>query len=127
MSEKPTETPQTKAIALKKALQDDVTRVKATGKGYLAEKILDIAFEKGVPVRKDRALTDILAQLELESPIPLEAIEAVSEIFRHLYLLDQKRDFGDIDDPIDHKQATPNMPEGQEVLPPKSTLKQIKR
>ena len=59
--------------------------VTATGRGDLAEQILKIAFENGVRVREDSDLAQILAQIEVDSPIPLEAFAAVSEIMSYLY------------------------------------------
>ncbi|WP_169568963.1 EscU/YscU/HrcU family type III secretion system export apparatus switch protein [Sneathiella limimaris] len=59
--------------------------VTATGKGELAEQILKIAFENGVKVREDADLAQILTQVDVDSPIPLEAFAAVSEILSYLY------------------------------------------
>lgn len=90
------ETPEklTKAVAVKKGRDEKASSasISAKGKGYLAERILDIAFDKGIAVRQDSTLTDILSELEVDSPIPLEAIDAVAEVFRQLYLLDQGLD-----------------------------------
>lgn len=84
----------TKAVAIKKGRDEKASSasISAKGKGYLAERILDIAFDKGIAVRKDSTLTNILSELEVDSPIPLEAIDAVAEVFRQLYLLDQGLD-----------------------------------
>ena len=57
----------------------------AKGHGFNAEKILDIAFTHGVKVRQDRGLTDLLDAFEVESPIPLEALHAVSLILERVY------------------------------------------
>ena len=59
--------------------------VTASGRGEVAEQILKIAFENGVKVREDSDLAQILSQVEVESPIPLEAFAAVSEILSYLY------------------------------------------
>ncbi|WP_025898804.1 EscU/YscU/HrcU family type III secretion system export apparatus switch protein [Sneathiella glossodoripedis] len=59
--------------------------VTASGRGELAEQILKIAFENGVKVREDADLAQILTQIEVDSPIPLEAFAAVSEIMAYLY------------------------------------------
>lgn len=58
----------------------------AKGRGYQAEKILEIAFREGVKVRKDSGLVDILEAFEVESPVPLEALAAVSVILERVYL-----------------------------------------
>jgi len=60
-------------------------RVVATGRGPVAEQILAIAFEKGVPVREDADLAQILAAVELDSEIPIDALAAVAEILSYVY------------------------------------------
>ena len=60
-------------------------RVVATGRGAVAEQILAIAFEKGVPVREDSDLAQILAAVELDSEIPIDALAAVAEILSYVY------------------------------------------
>jgi len=61
-------------------------RLLAKGRGALAEAIVRIAFENGVRVREDSDLVGILEQLEIDSPIPVEALPAVMEILHYLYL-----------------------------------------
>jgi flagellar biosynthesis protein len=60
-------------------------RVVATGRGAVAEQILAIAFEKGVPVREDSDLAQILAAVELDAEIPIDALAAVAEILSYVY------------------------------------------
>lgn len=60
-------------------------RVVATGRGGVAEQILDIAFASGVPVREDPDLAELLAVVELEAEIPVDAIAAVAEILSYIY------------------------------------------
>jgi flagellar biosynthesis protein len=62
-------------------------RVAATGKGAVAEQILQIAFERGIPVREDPDLAQILSTLEVDSVIPVDALAAVAEILSYLYRL----------------------------------------
>mgnify|MGYP003386379742 CR=1 FL=1 len=64
---------------------DEAPRVTASGKGALAEQILAIAFERGIKVRKDAELVEILSLIEVDSPIPLEAFTAVAEILAFVY------------------------------------------
>src|SRR4051812_18800470 len=65
-------------------------RVAATGKGAVAEQILQIAFERGIPVREDADLAQILSTLEVDSVIPVDALAAVAEILSYLYRLNGK-------------------------------------
>ena len=59
--------------------------IKAAGRGKIAEQILQIAYENGIKVRTDADLAEILAKIELESPIPSEAFMAVAEILSYVY------------------------------------------
>lgn len=72
------------------ALQHDpesaaAPRVVAKGRGALAEQILQIAFDRDVKVRSDADLAQILAAVDLDSEIPLEAFAAVAEILSYVY------------------------------------------
>ena len=69
-----------------------VPQITAAGRGTLAEQILQLAFDNGVPVREDGPLANILATLELDSPIPSEAIMAVAEILFYVYQANQAPD-----------------------------------
>ena len=60
-------------------------RVVATGRGPVAEQILAIAFEKGVPVREDSDLAQILAAVDLDAEVPIDALAAVAEILSYVY------------------------------------------
>lgn len=60
-------------------------RVVAKGHGKLAEQILNIAFDRGVKVRSDADLAEILAAVDVDCEIPLEALAAVSEILTYVY------------------------------------------
>ena len=63
-------------------------RVTASGRGAVAEQILQIAFDRGVKVRSDSDLAEILAAVEVDSEIPLAALAGVAEILRYLYRTD---------------------------------------
>lgn len=53
----------------------------AAGMGHLAEKIVEVAAESGVPVYEDTSLATVLAQLELGREIPEELYQAIVEIY----------------------------------------------
>jgi len=59
--------------------------VVASGKGVLAEQILQLAFDNDIKVREDADLTELLQALEIGDEIPLEAFAAVSEILTYVY------------------------------------------
>jgi flagellar biosynthesis protein len=72
------------AVALN-YVKGDLPKVVASGRGAIAEKILEIAFANGVKVREDRDLAELLSAVELNCPIPVNCFEAVAEILRYLY------------------------------------------
>ncbi len=65
----------------------DAPKVTASGRGALARQILSIAFEKGLKVRQDADLAELLSTLDLDTPIPAEAIVVVAEILAKVYQL----------------------------------------
>lgn len=67
-----------------------LAKVTASGKGDVAEQILQLAFAHGVKVRTDSDLAQILTEIEVDCPIPLEAFAAVSEILSYLYRCQEK-------------------------------------
>lgn len=69
--------------------QDEVPRLVASGKGYVAEKIVALAREAEVPVVEDAALISALMVLELGEEIPAELYEAVARILAFIYKLDK--------------------------------------
>lgn len=56
----------------------------ASGMGYMAEKILEVALKNDVPVHEDSSLATILTQLELGSAIPEELYKTVVDIYVYL-------------------------------------------
>src|ERR1700690_831794 len=73
------------AIQGKDGNPDSLPKIIASGRGKLAEQILQIAFAKGVKVREDADLAELLVKLDLDTPIPSEAIVAVAEILARVY------------------------------------------
>ncbi len=74
------------AVALKDSQGGKkVPHIAAAGRGRIAEKILEIAFENGIKVRKDSDLAELLTTIEVDSPIPSEAFMAVGEILSYIY------------------------------------------
>jgi len=70
-----------KAIALQYGKDDTAPVVVASGMGYLAEKIVDVAQKNGVPVYEDDSLATMLTQLKLGQEIPEELYQAIVEIY----------------------------------------------
>lgn len=68
------------AVALSYNLGDEAPTVIATGKGVLAERIVDTAEANEVPVYEDEKLAKTLSKLELGDTIPPELYGVVAEI-----------------------------------------------
>ena len=63
-------------------------KVVATGRGRIAERIVERAREAGVAIREDAALAEALAGLDLGREIPEELYLAVAEVLAWAYSLD---------------------------------------
>ena len=63
-------------------------KVTAAGRGLIAERILEEAERAGVPIRRDAALAEALAGLELGREVPEELWAAVAETLAWAYSLD---------------------------------------
>ncbi len=68
------------AIALAYDPAEDAPKILATGKGKLAERIIEEAKEAKVPVHKDSKLAETLSKLEIGEMIPPELYEVVAQI-----------------------------------------------
>jgi len=68
------------AVALGYNTEDAAPRIIATGKGYLADKIVKGAKENQIPVHEDSRLAASLSKLDLGDYIPPELYQIVSDI-----------------------------------------------
>ncbi len=68
------------AVALAYQPGDQAPKILATGKGAIAEKIIEKAKEGNVPFYKDDKLAGTLSKLEIGDMIPPELYEVVAEI-----------------------------------------------
>jgi flagellar biosynthesis protein len=69
---------------------DAVPRVTAAGHGLIAEKIIALAKEAGIPIHEDASLVEVLAHLDVGSEIPVEVYRAVAEILAFVYRMDRE-------------------------------------
>lgn len=80
-----------KAVALKyDPPRHEAPIVTAKGQGLVAEKIIEVAKKKHIPIKDDPDLVQILSQLELENQIPSSVYQVVAEIFTFIYHLNNK-------------------------------------
>ena len=73
--------PSRKAIALHYDKGNPAHVVVASGMGYMAEKIVEVAAENGVPVYEDTSLATMLSQLKLGQPIPETLYQFIVDIY----------------------------------------------
>jgi flagellar biosynthesis protein len=78
------------AVALKyDAATDNAPRVIAKGRGLVAEKIIALAQEQGIPMREDPDLVQMLTQIDLDQAIPPSLYKVVAELLAFVYRLNQ--------------------------------------
>src|SRR2546429_7971127 len=78
------------AVALKyDAATDTAPRVIAKGRGLVAEKIMALAREQGIPMREDPDLIQMLPQIDLDQEIPPSLYKIVAELLAFVYRLNQ--------------------------------------
>ena len=71
---------QLQAVAIKYDPGEVAPKIIATGKGKVAEKIIETAKENDVAVHKDSKLANTLSKLDIGEYIPPELYEVVAEI-----------------------------------------------
>ena len=68
------------AVAIEYNPEDMAPKIVATGRGKLAERIIEQAKENDVPVHQDEKLANTLSKLDIGEYIPPELYEVVAEI-----------------------------------------------
>jgi len=82
---------ESKAVALRYDPEiHEAPVVTAKGRGLLAEKIIELARESGVPIKEDPQLVEYLAMLDIYQEIPPELYQVVAEILAFVYRLDRR-------------------------------------
>ncbi|MCK0069794.1 EscU/YscU/HrcU family type III secretion system export apparatus switch protein [Kordiimonas laminariae] len=80
----------TKVVAVKQHSEALAPVITAKAEGVLADRLLEIAFAKDVKVRQDKDLTELLSALDVDCPVPLEALNTVSIILERVYAENEK-------------------------------------
>ncbi|MHB1404826.1 MAG: EscU/YscU/HrcU family type III secretion system export apparatus switch protein [Desulfitobacteriaceae bacterium] len=78
-----------KAAALKYDHQG-VPKVVAQGSGYLAERLIEVAKQEGIPIQENPALVEALLQVQLNHEIPPKLFKAVAELLAFIWRLDEE-------------------------------------
>lgn len=77
------------AVALEYDAEETAPKIIASGRGVLADKIIESAKENQVPVHKDERLANTLSKLEVGDFIPSELYEVVAEVLMFVDRLDR--------------------------------------
>jgi len=64
---------------------DAAPRVTARGTGQLAERIIALAVENGIPIQEDDNLAQLLVSLDVDVEIPPALYQAVAEVLVFVY------------------------------------------
>ncbi|MBL0388879.1 EscU/YscU/HrcU family type III secretion system export apparatus switch protein [Tumebacillus sp. ITR2] len=84
-------TPPKKAVALQyNHDRDTAPRIVASGRGAVADHILSLAQDSGVPMHEDRALVETLLAFEIGKEIPAELYQVVAEVLAFVQRLDKR-------------------------------------
>ena len=83
--------PSKKAVALQYDTGSSAPVIVASGMGYMAEKIVEVAADSGVPIYEDNSLATILTQLKLGQEIPEELYKAIVEIYVYFLHFDPNK------------------------------------
>ncbi len=80
-----------KAVAL---LYDEnkssAPQIVASGKGKIAEKIIETAREAGVHIQEDPDLVELLAKIPIGEEIPVELYQTIAEVLAFVYQINEK-------------------------------------
>jgi len=65
--------------------EDSAPVVLASGRGKIAEQILEIARSNQIPIHEDESLAVTLSQISINDVIPPELYQVVAQIFAYIY------------------------------------------
>ncbi len=84
-----TNTPNRIAVALE---YDGETAPKVTAKGMndIADKIIDVATQHGIPLQQNDGLIEVLSEMNLGDEIPENLYRAIAEVIAFAYILTGK-------------------------------------
>lgn len=68
----------------------EAPKITAKGSGELAEKIIALAKEHGIPLHEDAAMISLLSKLDLGEEIPQALYTAIAEVIAFAYIVSGK-------------------------------------
>jgi flagellar biosynthesis protein len=69
---------------------DRAPKVTAKGQGWVAEKIIAMAQEQNIPIKKDKDLIALLEQIDVGQEIPESLYKVVAELLAWVYHLNSE-------------------------------------
>lgn len=81
---------QKKAVALKYPDGAGAPLIAASAKGFLAQKLLELAKKENVPIVEDKGLAEFLTVQEIGAAVPEETWEALAKIFAFVLSVERK-------------------------------------
>lgn len=70
--------------------KNEVPQVIAQGKGYIAQKIIEMAGEKNIPLQEDSMLVSNLIDMDLGENIPPQLYLVIAEVLLMIEEMEQK-------------------------------------
>jgi flagellar biosynthesis protein len=65
-------------------------KVVASGKGTIAEKIIETARAAGVHIQEDANLVELLSKIPIGNEIPVDLYQTVAEVLAFVYQINEK-------------------------------------
>ncbi|MFQ5444074.1 MAG: EscU/YscU/HrcU family type III secretion system export apparatus switch protein [Nitrospinales bacterium] len=79
------------AVALRyQAAKFQAPKVTAKGRGLLADKIIAMAQDHGIPVKEDADLVQVLSQVDIGQEVPPSVYRVVAELLAFVYQMNQE-------------------------------------
>ena len=72
------------------AENNDAPVMSAFGSGYVAEKMIEVAEQSGVPIQKDKKLAGMLSKLSIGDEISEDMYEAVAKVLAFVAEIDRR-------------------------------------
>ena len=69
---------------------DRAPKVTAKGQGWVAEKIIAIAQEQNIPIKKDKDLMELLEKIDVGQEIPETLYKIIAELLAWVYHLNKE-------------------------------------
>ena len=81
----------TSAVSLQYNLgSNNAPKVTAKGQGWVAEKIIAMAQEQNIPIKKDKDLMELLEKIDVGQEIPEALYKIVAELLAWVYHLNKE-------------------------------------